>query len=514
MIVTCEHCAARYKLDDEKVKGRGARITCPHCKHVFVVLAKPEGQSPEAPEPPPEVATRVAEPPVARPGEGAPAAGPPAAAPIEVKGASHELGGGRRADQLDFRKVGIATWKVRVKIGLVYDFSDTSTLRKYIQDRRVTEDDVISHDGANWVRIGAIPDLDTYFVQVYEEIEAQRGEDSEEDSEEAFGDGPTMVVGMGSLRSNISTGVFARPQPRGDAATPRPLPQPGEPAQPPGQRFADPFESLKARQRERMRANRRAPNDGQGRRANGQAPGQGAPPASRNLWLGLAAVVVVVWGGWYYLGSRSPPKTNPVDVAVAATAPSTADAQAMRQRLLKKLEEGLQQTDEQPLPRDDVGADDPILIPIVPDERAAHYGQREYPTTPEHEGSGEPVVTVAVSTAQDHILAARTAERGRDWSTAVMAYRKALELEPRNGEAKLGLGMALFNRRQAGDVEAASAQLGPLAGAGSCPAKLWQARCLRELGDEAGASGMFQAYIECNPGDAGAQRELQQLTGG
>ena len=40
MIVTCERCSARYKLDDNKIKGRGARITCPKCQHVFVVYRR------------------------------------------------------------------------------------------------------------------------------------------------------------------------------------------------------------------------------------------------------------------------------------------------------------------------------------------------------------------------------------------------------------------------------------------------------------------------------------------
>ena len=40
MIVTCESCKARYKLDDSKVSGRGAKITCPKCRHVFVVYAQ------------------------------------------------------------------------------------------------------------------------------------------------------------------------------------------------------------------------------------------------------------------------------------------------------------------------------------------------------------------------------------------------------------------------------------------------------------------------------------------
>ena len=37
MIVACEHCGSRYSLDESKMPGRGARVTCPNCSHVFVV---------------------------------------------------------------------------------------------------------------------------------------------------------------------------------------------------------------------------------------------------------------------------------------------------------------------------------------------------------------------------------------------------------------------------------------------------------------------------------------------
>ena len=44
MIVTCDHCGARYKLDESRVSGRGAKITCPRCKHVFVVYREQEAE--------------------------------------------------------------------------------------------------------------------------------------------------------------------------------------------------------------------------------------------------------------------------------------------------------------------------------------------------------------------------------------------------------------------------------------------------------------------------------------
>ncbi len=37
MIVTCPACSSRYRIREEKIQGRGARITCPSCGHKFIV---------------------------------------------------------------------------------------------------------------------------------------------------------------------------------------------------------------------------------------------------------------------------------------------------------------------------------------------------------------------------------------------------------------------------------------------------------------------------------------------
>ena len=99
MVVTCEHCGARYRLDPGRIQGRGARITCPRCRHVFVVYQDGAGD---------EVRTEAV----------------PDDRPTDV-------------NSLDFSAVGISTWKVKTGIGLVYDFSDYKTLRKYLKEGRV-----------------------------------------------------------------------------------------------------------------------------------------------------------------------------------------------------------------------------------------------------------------------------------------------------------------------------------------------------------------------------------------
>jgi predicted Zn finger-like uncharacterized protein len=37
MIVTCPSCSARYRVPEERIQAKGARITCPSCAHKFVV---------------------------------------------------------------------------------------------------------------------------------------------------------------------------------------------------------------------------------------------------------------------------------------------------------------------------------------------------------------------------------------------------------------------------------------------------------------------------------------------
>ncbi len=66
MVVQCLRCEARYRLDESRIKGRGAKVTCPACKNVFRVM-KPvseatasEAEAPAAPIVEPEPVPPVA----------------------------------------------------------------------------------------------------------------------------------------------------------------------------------------------------------------------------------------------------------------------------------------------------------------------------------------------------------------------------------------------------------------------------------------------------------------------
>ncbi len=75
MIIQCEQCRTKFRLDDEKVSDRGAKVRCAKCRHVFTVR-KDEGQAEpatvaplaaEAAAAPADEATRLAVPPAAEP---------------------------------------------------------------------------------------------------------------------------------------------------------------------------------------------------------------------------------------------------------------------------------------------------------------------------------------------------------------------------------------------------------------------------------------------------------------
>ncbi len=210
MVITCPSCSERYRLSADKVKGRGAKITCPGCSHLFVVFADEPGEEngqarsaatgmagadittgafravglDEGDSP----ATTTGSIRVVAPGPrgkkrsevttvATSANGLPTLATAEAEALEEELPDASspavaeeqelKASELDFREVGIVTWKVKVSIGLVYDFSDIMTLKKYLDDQKVTPDDLISHNAKSWTRIGDIDNLDDHFVSTW-----------------------------------------------------------------------------------------------------------------------------------------------------------------------------------------------------------------------------------------------------------------------------------------------------------------------------------------------------------
>ena len=516
MIVTCENCGARYKLDESRLKGRGARITCPKCRHKFVVYREGEESS---------AATTVSTP-----------SSPPGRAKE-----SPDQSGRPRVEDLDFRSVGVTGWKVKVKIGLVYDFSDFRTLKKYIQDGRVTNSDLLSHDAQNWTPIGQIPDLEAHFVDVFlaaQERKAAADARSAIDEDEPFGDdddSPTTIVGMGALEDMVRGGGLAaaassraEPSPRLPVAAP-PAPRPAPPAvveeaggmeaalaealaaetgeadAPDGPRFVDPFQQM--RSRKQAEKGRRA--------AAGLPPAAPRPPAQSGskgrpgLRVLLLVVVAVGAIGLVASGAVSgdgvataptPPPSPPV------AAPDQTNAADARAEMIAKLEKELPLVDEEPSEWAD---EKPDLLVVRPTDAPRNPNPVIRPTP-----NGSPsnsAIQVSASNAGDYAAVGDSAAARGDWTAAVGAYGQAVALEPANANWLEKLGMANYRAGRSGD---ARARLVAAVKAGSRSANKWLGHLSRDEGDVPGAIGYYQTYLKTSPSDAAQiQREIDALKG-
>jgi predicted Zn finger-like uncharacterized protein len=540
MIVSCESCGARYKLDQQKISGRGARITCPRCRHVFVVYR--EGEADEgspAPDPAPSVAGSgipgLPTPAVSLQLDG-PAPGPPPApppGPVDVH-------------TLDFRKVGVATWKVKVKIGLVYDFSDFRTLSRYISEGRVTAADRISHDGKEWLEIGKIPSLEQHFIDTWTRLQAAQlaaeaaAAAAEGDQEEFQDDEPTNIMGMSSSGkapalplASFQAGPGPRVLPQAsdpdlDAAAAAALAaedgdgaaamRTGNAEGDAGRRFVDPFD-------EKRRIKEKSGGAGRPRPTSGGAPSRGPAPAPAPRaapkkpdakgapgGIPFIAVVAAIAGVaaliWFFTrpGAPVPAAADPAPAQVGPAAPPP-DADRDRERLQEDILRELEPVDE---PRTDpVGdeafeiEDDRELIPLKPGDPRP----KPAPKPAADGGAG-----ADAGGAKGHADQGDRAARSGDWAGAAVAYQLAVGIEPRNATYNGKLGIA---RARSGDAAGA---MGPL----NIAAQGGFAVALRELGDlsaaqgdAAGAIGYYRRYLDTTPRDAAeVQKKIDALSGG
>ena len=534
MIVSCESCKSRYKLDDSKVTGRGAKITCPKCKHIFVVFAPVA----EAPRASPNLASRAADDdddegptriggPVGRPG-GAPVnsisfgdgGGAPMAASLPVGRSnptlavplpdmrapeSHVVGPSAyapppppppvttvspsdapgRAAGLDFRKVGVTTWKVKVRIGLIYDFSDIKTLRKYITDGRVTPADVISHDGKAWKPIGEIPDLDGFFIDTYERLMQERGS------------APAPAPKMPEPR-------VAEPPPSDARAEPEPS------------LYRDPFDDLRSRQRDRAT------------RKTGTTSAAPAPSGARRTTpiLLVALAVTLIGGGlWYVSGGMGTGAAPAAPPSVKAEAAKTIRDQE-REDIQKKLKQQFSEVPTDPRGEPDgTVVFDPLAtdpgVKVLDDGRVVRVKTPNGGSTPASSTS-RPTPSVSASptspikttdaSATDYEAIGDGAAKSKDWKGAARGYQDAVNLDPGNGRLLRKLGEAQY---RAGQLDAAQGSLQAAADKGQKDALKLLGNIAREQGDVSQANAMYQQYLATGPKDAtDVERILKEMNGG
>ncbi len=229
--VRCDKCNTKYKLDDSRIQGKGAKITCPRCGHVFVVMKPVPTPAPTAEAQgvdPAETATvsipRAPSEILQARGDGSKSSRAEATSPtgagagLQAMTLSKRMprSGGRpgvekkpvsemlkttgplaklvkrptSANDLDWKEVGITTFKVKVGIGLVYDFSDVATLKKYIAEKRVVETDRVSFDGKVWTVLKDINSIDEFFIDQWVALKLERMLEEEREAEEAGVESP------------------------------------------------------------------------------------------------------------------------------------------------------------------------------------------------------------------------------------------------------------------------------------------------------------------------------------
>ncbi len=518
MVITCPNCEAKYKLPGDNLKGRGAKITCPRCSHVFVIFnqeyeggdadagagptarsepvaapppAEPPPPPPPADEPPPAASRRVTP-----PGSGGLRAediftsdlGGDPAPPAEGSRSSQDGTGMSRTVEppsgkqritrssrdsmtveppsadLDFGSVGIETWKVKVAIGLIYDFSDIKTLLKSMREKKVTPEDRISHDGKDWTVIGGEPQLTEYFQKVYDERLAEM---------EARGEKPVPTPAKEDKPKPVST-------PGGDGdkaktAKPTAAPKPRE-----GDRDAFKVD-LKRPPRSRRRKVEQAPD----RRILGMQPAT----------LGIVVAVIVVAG--VLITMFNPFGGGPVtgDAGGEATGMSEEEQQRLREEAARKIREDLERQrqefqEQQPedevefeeipendgrayrrnpdgsfddsglevvIPRDQVQPRDEPREEQVPEERTA---APEEPTAAATTDAGGEA-TVEETTAADWYMLGDMELSGGNCSGAIPQLSKAVSMEPGNATYQYKLGLAYHRCGQSSNALAPLNQAAP-----------------------------------------------------
>lgn len=147
MIVACPACSARYRIDKSKIRGRGAKITCPRCANKFVVYIEKEE-------------TDIA--------------------------------------QQDFSSFGI-NWRVKKGLGVIQSFSTLAELKQLLETNEVNSNDMLCYDNKTWIPLHSVENLNGFFTEVWKR--AEQGEvklyDAPQESlppiDDEF-DSPTMVM--------------------------------------------------------------------------------------------------------------------------------------------------------------------------------------------------------------------------------------------------------------------------------------------------------------------------------
>ncbi len=395
--------------------------------------------------------------------------------------------------------------------------------------------------------------LEQYFIDTYVKRQAEHKPNGREEGGDD--DGPTIIVGAGSLASSISahlgSNAPATPAPAGaamsgtsaaaafaasvtsgssatvggnfgsDSGAPSRsgMSIPGlastlsmeDAASDTSGPFTDPFEALKSKQRSRIKQNRTAS------RVKKKARGGERSTSSVDIKALIAGVVllvataVVAWEVWeFWLRPPVPisdadwaamqDPTNPILLPPGAQVDPIAAAPDGQTDAWEKKLHDIYTTDRRtPIsgsnPEDEVRAVQPRNLP---------------PPLPTNDGAGS-AASSRPSSAADYAVAGKTAMDRADWALAIQSFNQAIKLEPGNAGHHAQLGIA---QARAGNATDANTTLARAAKLGSTVAEREMGNIARDRGDVAGALQHYTVYLRTDPPDREAvQAEIDKLQG-
>ena len=390
MQVACDHCGAKYDLDESEITGRGVRITCPSCSHVFVVYQTKKEESFEL-----EVdlelddngelsmdldgmlESLIAD--IDEDGEGeksetkssdenSPDSGAPAQNALDTETAAEVVdssteetpesdeGSSAQTEEsstevsektpeitndqiaaldvnsLNFASVGIKSWKVKKPIGLMFEYSDYKTFNKSLNDGRISSGDQISPDGKSWTPMSEIEDFEYFFCKVYLEFEQNEGVEEVKRVKEK------VIPSLGGTNELASALAAAQAE----------------------------VEQANRPQSSRKSSPKRPTRKPQSKRA--PEPAKSSSGLLLNVGIGLAVVV----GVWALFGRGEAPPPVPAQQAQVVKPVDQAANASAEDDSLKALREELRRNaaklEEQNAPEPEPSAEEPQLIAKVPDE--------------------------------------------------------------------------------------------------------------------------------------------------
>ena len=473
MVISCDNCGSNYTLKDDSIPEKGARTTCKSCKHVIMILPPQSKQSSEAEVIPDDPTQEVDF------GELSP----------EIKNHFDDLRNldiaGLNALELDFSSIFIKSWKVKVKFGLVYDFSDFKTLQRYMKEGKVVQSDVLSYDGKLWIPMNVIPSLEEYFCRVYmlRKLDVESGLFSEDDtiargiskkSPEKANVGRAVTVSSGL--SDLSS-VLAEAEAEVDG---RDIPS--------SQKRNSPSRS----------SSRSNPAKKKGAKKSGKSKTTTPEPTSSNSNNIFVVVGIIVVGiiAFMSFGQDDVDVQNTNSEVLTQGTDVESEKQDTMQDKRDQLQSALAAKAQQVVEKEEQEKKAQQLIAQVPQEvlDAQRAQQAGVNTVQPQEQSNQ-------KTAKDYASDGAKAIQKADWNTALSHYLEAVKMSPNNSEYNERVGFLYFKKKQYNTAKPylqKSIQLpNPISTAYRSLGYI-----AHEEGDDAGRNQYFNLYLKTGPADS------------